>query len=131
MLAGTEPDLVKLCLDAHWIYQGCGNSEVAVFDILTIYHSRIVELHLRQSSNGVWNESFSMEGDISYTRVCNYLLERSIEPYIVLEQAVEDSSPNTLTSVEAHCNGRKTVGRYLADASVNKTELTSADNLQP
>jgi len=32
MLTATNPDDVKLCLDAHWIYRGCGDSQVAVFD---------------------------------------------------------------------------------------------------
>lgn len=49
MLTATDPENVKLCLDAHWVFRGCGDSEIAVFDALEHYHERIVELHLRQS----------------------------------------------------------------------------------
>ena len=33
MMLGTDPALVTLCLDAHWIYRGAGNSAVALFDM--------------------------------------------------------------------------------------------------
>ncbi|MBX2814896.1 MAG: TIM barrel protein, partial [Saprospiraceae bacterium] len=33
MMLATDPHNVKLCLDAHWIYRGAGNSSVALFDI--------------------------------------------------------------------------------------------------
>ncbi|MDA7931523.1 TIM barrel protein [Akkermansiaceae bacterium] len=52
ILTATSPEKVKFCLDAHWIFRGCGNSEVAVFDALSHYHERVVELHLRQSTGG-------------------------------------------------------------------------------
>ena len=102
MLTATDPDNVKFCLDAHWVYRGCGDSEVAVFDALSHYHDRIVELHLRQSKGGVWTESFTMNGDIDYRQLFNYLSNRSIHPHFVLEQAVEDQSQQLLSVVEAH-----------------------------
>lgn len=102
MLTATNPHDVRLCLDAHWVYRGCGNSEVAVFDALHHYHERIVELHLRQSQAGVWTESFSMAGDIDYTRLFTFLRERDVKPHLVLEQAVEAKSARELTAVEAH-----------------------------
>ena len=102
MLTATDPANVKFCFDAHWVYRGCGNSEVAVFDALTHYHDRIVEVHLRQSTDDVWTETFAMEGDISYERLFDYLADRSIAPHIVLEQAVEDKSRNVLSAVDAH-----------------------------
>lgn len=112
MLTATDPDNVKFCLDAHWNYRGCGNSEVAVFDALAHYHHRIVELHLRQSIGGVWAESFSMAGDIDYRRLFDDLTDRSIAPHLVLEQAVEDSTPNEVSVVEAHrlSRGQLTAG---------------------
>ncbi len=102
MLTATDPTAVKLCLDAHWIYRGCGNSELAVFDALSHYHDRIVELHLRQSRAAVWTEMFSMKGDIDYTRLFDFLATRSIRPHLVLEQAVEEKTPNTMSVVDAH-----------------------------
>lgn len=102
MLTATSPNNVKFCLDAHWVFRGCGNSEVAVFDALTHYRDRIVELHLRQSRSGVWTETFAMQGDIDYSRLFDNLAEYSIHPHLVLEQAVEEQSPNQLSAVEAH-----------------------------
>ena len=102
MLTATDADNVKLCLDAHWIFRGCGNSEVAVFDALAQYDRRIVELHLRQSLNGVWTESFTMQGDIDYRQIFDHLAKKQITPHLVLEQAVEAKSPMKLSVVDAH-----------------------------
>jgi inosose dehydratase len=51
MMLATSPENVHLCLDAHWVYRGAGNSQVALFDIVNLYADRIVELHIRQSVN--------------------------------------------------------------------------------
>ena len=100
MMVGTDPACVSLCLDAHWIYRGAGNSQVALFDVMKLYGSRITELHLRQSKDGVWTEAFS-EGDIDYPAVAKQLLEINVRPHIVLEQAVEAGSPKTMSITEA------------------------------
>ncbi|MDB4507827.1 sugar phosphate isomerase/epimerase [bacterium] len=107
MLTATDPENVKLCLDSHWIFRGCGNSQVALFDAVAHYHTRIVELHLRQSVGGIWSEAFSMEGDIDYTRLFEQLETWQLKPHLVLEQAVEAKSPNTRSAVEAHQLGLK------------------------
>lgn len=107
MLTATAPENVKLCLDAHWIYRGCGNSEVAVFDALQHYQSRIVELHLRQSVGGHWTEDFRMQGDIDYARIFAALQHASRSPHLVLEQAVEAKSPRTMDVVQAHSLSRQ------------------------
>ena len=105
MLTATNSENVKLCLDSHWIYRGCGDSQVALFDAVAHYHQRIVELHLRQSMGGVWTEAFSMDGDINYPRLFEQLEAWQLKPHLVLEQAVEEKSANTLTAVEAHALG--------------------------
>ena len=102
MLTATDPDHVKFCLDAHWIYRGCGNSQVALFDAIGHYADRIVELHLRQSRGGIWTESFTLEGDVDYGRLFRVLGDRGIQPHLVLEQAVEADSPSTADAVTAH-----------------------------
>ncbi len=102
MLTATDPDHVKFCLDAHWIYRGCGNSQVALFDAVEHYADRIVELHLRQSRDGVWTESFTLDGDIDYERLFGMLRRRGIQAHLVLEQAVEADSPSTVEAVTAH-----------------------------
>lgn len=107
MLTATNPENVKLCLDAHWVYRGCGNSEIALFDTLHHYHKRIVELHLRQSTHGIWDEAWSARGDINYIKLIEFLAEVDIHPHMVLEQAVEAQSPTSLNAEKAHAIGSK------------------------
>ncbi len=102
MLAGTDPENVKFCLDAHWVFRGCGDSSVALFDALELYADHIVELHLRQPTAGVWDEAFSAVSDINYQRLLNFLNERGIHPLLTMEQAIEEGSTGTHDSVSAH-----------------------------
>lgn len=102
MMIGTDPAYVTLCLDAHWIYRGAGNSSVALFDILKLYGRRIIELHLRQSKDNIWTETFG-EGDIDYAALAKYLLDIKVKPHLVLEQAVEQGTPKTMAPVDAFC----------------------------
>ncbi|MEW4452360.1 TIM barrel protein [Bremerella sp. JC817] len=106
MLASTNPNHEKFCLDAHWIFRGCGDSEVAVFDVARLYASRVIELHLRQSHGGVWSESFAA-GDIDYSKLAELLAGLESPPLLVLEQAVEGKSPQTMSAAEAHTLGRR------------------------
>lgn len=101
MLNATDPLHVKFCLDSHWIYRGSGDSNVALHDILKLYGDRIVELHIRQSQNGVWTETFG-DGDIDYTSIVETLTTMSIHPLVTIEQAVEENSPSTMDSLAAH-----------------------------
>ena len=112
MLTATDPQHVKFCLDAHWVYRGCGNSQVALFDAVAMYAPRIVELHLRQSRDGVWTEAFTLEGDVDYRRLFADLDRRGLAPHLVLEQAVEAGSPQTTTVVEAHRTGAANLRAY-------------------
>ncbi|NOX55028.1 MAG: sugar phosphate isomerase/epimerase [Planctomycetes bacterium] len=101
MLLATDPAHLSLCLDCHWIYRGSGNSNVALFDVLKLYGSRIVELHVRQSRDGIWTEVFS-EGDIDYPAIVRYLKQIRVIPHVVLEQAVEKGTPHTMDGLAAH-----------------------------
>ncbi len=113
MMVGTDPKLVTLCLDAHWIYRGSGNSAVAVMDVAKLYGPRISELHLRQSVGGIWTETFG-EGDIDYKALADYLSQIGVEPLVVLEQAVEKETPKTLDAVRAHREGGQYARRVFA-----------------
>lgn len=101
MLQNTTPGNVSFCFDVHWMYRGSQNSSVAVFNTLEMYGSRVVELHLRQSVNGIWSETFR-DGDIDYVRFAAELERKRVRPHLVIEQCVEDKSPNTMGAVEAH-----------------------------
>ena len=100
MMAGTDPAYVTLCLDAHWIYRGAGNSAVALFDVLKLYGSRVTELHLRQSKDNIWTE-IMCDGDIDYPALAKHLLRIGVRPHLVMEQAVETGSPKTMSTIEA------------------------------
>ena len=101
MMTGTDPANVSLCLDAHWIYRGSGNSSVALFDVLKLYGNRVREVHLRQSVRNIWSETFG-EGDIDYAAFAQRLLDVGAKPHLVLEQAPENGTPKTMGPVEAH-----------------------------
>ena len=101
MLLHTDPAHMGFCFDVHWVYRGAGDSELAVFDAVAAYGKRVVELHLRQSDKGVWTEAFG-RGDIDYTRLGVELAARGVRPLLVLEQAVEAKTPNTLDAMTAH-----------------------------
>lgn len=101
MMLATEPRNVALCLDAHWIYRGAGNSQVALFDVVTLYGPRVTELHLRQSVNHIWTEALG-DGDIDYRALAERLRSLGRSPHIVLEQAPEKDTPPTMDAVESH-----------------------------
>jgi len=113
MLAGTDPRYVTLCLDAHWMYRGAGNSQVALFDVVELYGHRVSELHLRQSQNGVWSETLG-PGDIDYEALARALTRKKVKPHLVLEIAVEAGTPKTLDPVEAHRRSAEYARRVFA-----------------
>jgi inosose dehydratase len=113
MMLGTDPANVTLCLDAHWVYRGAGNSQVALFDVVKLYGKRISELHLRQSQGGVWTEAFG-PGDIDYRALAEMLRQASVRPHVVLEQAIETGSPNAMTPLEAFKESTQATRRLFA-----------------
>lgn len=102
VLQNTDPKHVAFCYDTHWVYRGSDNSELAVFDILKMYGDRIVELHLRQSTDGVWDETFTAQNDIDYLAFAKQLKNRNIRPHVVIEQCLESQTENTSDVVKAH-----------------------------
>lgn len=115
MMQNTSPENVSYCFDVHWIYRGSENSSVAVFDVLKMYGHRVAELHIRQSDQGIWKETFTFEGDIDYTRFAAELIRMKVKPHLVIEQCVETKSPNTMDVVAAHkvdlANVKRVFGR--------------------
>ena len=108
MMLGTDPANVGLCLDAHWVYRGAGNSEVALYDIVKLYGSRIASLHIRQSQNGIWSQTFG-EGDIDYRPLAGLLRETKFAGPLILEQCFEQGTPADLPPVERERRSRQRV----------------------
>lgn len=117
MMASTDPRYVSLCLDVHWIYRGAGNSQIALMDVVRLYGKRIAELHLRQSVGHVWSEVFG-KGDIDYERLVTALVKLKVRPHLVMEQCVEDKTPDTADVVTAHRQGLKYVSEVFAPMGV-------------
>jgi inosose dehydratase len=101
MMLGTDPRALSLCLDVHWVYRGAGHSQVALFDVVKLYGSRVAELHLRQSTGNVWSEAFG-DGDIDYRELVKRLAALGIRPNLVLEQGPEGTTPQTMSTATVH-----------------------------
>jgi inosose dehydratase len=114
MMIGTDPNALSLCLDAHWVYRGAGHSQVALFDVLTLHGSRVSELHLRQSTENVWSETFG-DGDIDYRALVRKLIAAGVRPLLVLEQGPEGQTPQTVEPAEIHRRSVRYVREVFAD----------------
>jgi len=90
LLQHTNPRRVYCCVDVHWAYRG--GQEVMAFIRET--GQRLVELHLRNSQQGVWMEDFG-PGDIDYQKVADYLRGISFKGYLVVELAYEKDTQIT------------------------------------
>ena len=105
LMTQTDPKLVQLCFDTHWVYRGSGNKVERVYEVAERYGNRAAELHLRQSKDGIWTETFT-EGDIDHAKVAEILKAQGASPLLVLEQAVEKGTPNTMDALESHRRSR-------------------------
>lgn len=112
-MVATDPKYVSLGMDTHWIYRGAGNSQVALDDIVTLYGERIRLLHLRQSHGGVWAEMFE-DGDIDYARLARFLRDKHLDVPLVLEMAIEQGTPQTVSHVDAYRRSREYAQRVFA-----------------
>ena len=101
-MSDTHPENVSLCYDVHWSYRASGNSAVSAYSHAKLYADRITELHLRQSKDGIWTEAFEKKGDLDYDNTLAILRQRKNfdNCHIVLEQAPEKGTPQTLKPVE-------------------------------
>ncbi|MBI3697381.1 MAG: sugar phosphate isomerase/epimerase [Acidobacteria bacterium] len=89
-LRHTDPDLVGICLDLHWVYRG-GQDPL---ELLRESGKRLAGLHLRNSRNGIWSETLDA-GDIDYRAVQAYLRQAGYRGLLVVELAYEKATPIT------------------------------------
>ena len=90
LLEHTNPRLVYCCVDVHWAYRGGQD----VMSFIRETGDRLVELHLRNSRQGIWMEDFG-PGDVDYQQVADYLRSISFNGYLVVELAYEKSTQVT------------------------------------
>ena len=113
VMTKTDPKLVKLCLDTHWVYRGSSNNARRVHEVIEQYAARVADVHLRQSTDGVWSESMT-DGDVDYRQVADGLNAKGVRPLLVLEQAAEKGTPNTMDAFESHRRSRTYVEEVFA-----------------
>jgi inosose dehydratase len=78
----TDPKYVWICLDIDWVYQG-GQDPM---ELLREAGRRVASLHLRNSRNKLWLESFTT-GDIDYSQIASYVTRINLKPLLVVELA--------------------------------------------
>ena len=83
----TDPKYVWVCLDIDWVYQGGQNP----MELLREAGHRAASLHLRNSRNKLWLESF-MSGDIDYFQIASYLKQINLRPLLVVELAYRNQT---------------------------------------
>lgn len=88
----TDPSLVGLCLDTHWVMRG----GVDPLSLIEEYPDRIKSLHLRNSKDGVWTEAFG-EGDIDHSEMSKLLRDIGFSGWLIVELAYEEKTVITRT----------------------------------
>jgi inosose dehydratase len=101
-MTDTNPENVSLCFDVHWSFRASGNSAVSAYSHAKLYADRVSELHLRQSQDGIWTETFVKNADIDYANIMAILRQSKYfaDCHVVLEQAPENGTPKTLKPLE-------------------------------
>ena len=83
----TDPKYVWICLDIDWVYQG-GQDPM---ELLREAGRRVASLHLRNSRNKLWLESFTT-GDIDYSQIASYIRKINLKPLLVVELAYRNQT---------------------------------------
>jgi len=86
----TDPKLLWMCVDVHWIYRGKQDP----MELLREAGRRIASLHVRNSIHGVWSESFG-DGDVDYRAVAKFLHRIGYQGLIAVELAYENGTNPT------------------------------------
>ena len=95
IIANTDRRDVALCVDLDWVHQ----SGLVPLDILREGGARVREIHVRNSKNKLWLESFE-DGDIDYRVIAAYLAKQKLEPLTVVELAYRENTPVTRSLAE-------------------------------
>lgn len=79
-----------VCLDLDWVYQG----GMDPYELLREAGPRVTEVHLRNSKEKLWLESFG-EGDVDYLRLAAQMKQRHQQPLLVVELAWRENTAMT------------------------------------
>ncbi len=86
----SNPKLMWMCVDVHWVYRGKQDP----MELLREAGRRIASLHVRNSVQGVWSESFG-DGDVDYRAVARFLQGIGYQGLIAVELAYENGTNPT------------------------------------
>jgi inosose dehydratase len=90
ILRHTDPARVRICLDLHWVLRG-GQDPLP---FLSASRGRIVDVHLRNSRDGVWLQDLG-PGDLDYRRVAEILRQENYRGTLTVELAYERRTTRT------------------------------------
>ena len=90
ILKNTDPELVGICVDADWAYQGGFDPLAFLQDV----GRRLQEIHVRSSKNKLWLEDLE-DSDIDYYKIAAYVRQQHLHPLIVVELAYRPATPIT------------------------------------
>jgi inosose dehydratase len=96
ILRHTDADKVGFCLDLHWVLRGKQDP----YRLLEDAGPRVLDLHLRNSRDGVWTEVLG-HGDLDYGRVRQVLDKIGYRGLYTVELAYEPRTVQT-RSLEAN-----------------------------
>ena len=83
----TNPEYVSLCVDTHWVYRG----GMDPLSLMKECPDRIKSLHIRNSVDGTWSESFG-DGDLDYGAIKDFLVEIGYQGWLLIELAIEEKT---------------------------------------
>lgn len=115
-VAKANPGM-KHCLDIHWVYQGAGYCTETLDAFLEEFGQDTVTLHIRQSVNRIWTETFTTEGDIDYRDVFTKLKAKGFNGTFTLEQfkGGEDDKNLTYSFAEAQLISKRNLEQLIAE----------------
>jgi inosose dehydratase len=108
ILRNTDPKKVGFCLDLHWVFRGKQDP----IRLLEDAGQRTLDLHLRNSTGGIWSEDFG-DGDIDYRKVRKALDGLGYRGLYTLELAYEGGTKVTRSLEEDLRRSRRYVRMVL------------------
>lgn len=115
-VAQANPGM-KHCLDVHWVYQGAGYSTETLHGFLEEFGQDVATLHIRQSVDNIWTETFTAEGDIDYRHVLTKLKAKGFTGTFTLEQfkGGEDDKNLAYSFAEAQLISKRHLEQLIAE----------------
>ncbi len=115
-VAAANPGM-KHCLDIHWVYQGAGYCTETLNAFLEEFGQDVVTLHIRQSVDKIWTETFTAEGDIDYRDVFTQLKAKGFDGTFTLEQfkGGEDDQNLAYSFAEAQLISKRNLEALIAE----------------